>query len=184
MLALSNALAQCSEHPRLADAGRTRQHHHLAFASGGQSPAVKQKANLVLAADECSQSSAVGRLEPARHGALCQNTPDRNRLCKTLQDLIVDLVQLEYVAHQGPGRSINQHRARLGSTLQAGSQVGRLTGYRLGIEATAAYQIADNDLAGRDADPGPQVLAVATFDLGHRCNGLEAGPHRTLTVVL
>src|SRR5262249_15872599 len=107
-----------------------------------------------------------------------------NRLCKTLQDLIGDPAQFEYVAHQGAGRRVNQYCARLGSALQPGSQVGRLAGYRLGVEATAAYQITDDDLAGRDADPGPQVLAVAVFDLGYRCNGLKASTHRALALVL
>src|SRR5882757_7797658 len=108
MLAFGNALTQRAEHPRLADAGRTGQQHHLSLAGTGQLPAVKQQANLVLTADERGQPGAVCRLEPACHGALRQYTPDRDRLCKTLQNLIGELVQLEYVAHQGPGRCINQ----------------------------------------------------------------------------
>ena len=71
----------------------------------------------MLTADERGQPAAVCRLESACQGALSQHAPDRNRLCKTLQDLTGELAQLEYLAHQRHGCCINQYRARLGGTL-------------------------------------------------------------------
>ena len=75
-------------------------------------------------------------------------------------------------------------RAGFGQRLQPRGQIRCLTDDRLLLLRTFAHEIAHDDDARRDADPGPQRCVRRRCQLGHRIDNRESRAHGTLRIIL
>jgi hypothetical protein len=91
-------------------------------------------------------------------------------------------VELEQAPHEPPCRLADHHRARLRKRLQPGCEVRRFAHHR--VPVTPAPEVADNNVAGRDADARLEHRTGGRPQGCYRLHQLEPGAHRPLGVVL
>ena len=104
--------------------GLARQQHDLPLAGLGQLPAIEQKPELVLAADQRHEGGVVHRFETALGGADPDHPPGPDGLGETLEVLRTEVGELEDPADEPPRAPADDDAARRGERLQAGRQIG------------------------------------------------------------
>jgi hypothetical protein len=169
---------------RFADAGLAGQHHRLPLAVARQGPALEQQRDLAVAADQVDQLVLVLGLEAARDAARADHEPGLDRRREPLQRERAERRDLERRADQMPGLVRHHDLARAGVTLQPCREIRRFSARGLFGRRGAAADLADDDEAGRDADPGLQLDVIERAQAGHRVDGGERGVDRALGVVL
>jgi hypothetical protein len=177
-------LAQGLHEARLADARLAREQHDLPLALARPGPAREQERQLLLAIDQGRHARGVQRLKAALGPALARHPPDRGRSGEALEGVAAKVLELEQAAQEPPRAFGDHHRARLGHLLQPGGEVGRLAGDRLLLRRAPPDEVADDDKARGDADPGRKRLALAGPDPADRDRRREPGPDRPLGGVL
>ena len=120
------------------------------------------------------------RLEAALGPALARHPPGRDRPGEAPEGVAAEIPELEQAAQEPPRALGHDHRARLGQPLQPGGEVGRLAGHGLLLRRAPPDEVADDDEAGGDPDPGRERLALAGPEPADRRRRREPGPHRPL----
>jgi hypothetical protein len=142
----------------------------------------QQQADLVLTPDERRERHPVQCLEPALDGALANHPVGVHRPRKALHLDGAQIVTLEEIPEQPPRLRPDHDRAGFGKRLQAGGKVRRLAHDPALLSIAGDDQVADDDLAGANADANPQRLGYLEPPDG--INESLAGPHRLLGVGL
>jgi len=107
-------LRQCRGDARFADAGFARDQHNLPVTRFGVRPAAQEQIDLLVAADQWSQSRSAQCLEPARDDTLAQYLPGRHRLGDPLHLDGAEIAVLEEIADQPARARRDDDRVRLG----------------------------------------------------------------------
>ena len=154
-------LAERPHKARLADAGLARQQHHLAVALLGPLPALEQKSDLMLAADQRRQARPMQRLEPAFGGAFPDHAPSLHRTGKALQSMQAEVGKIEQARRSAAGCGRRSPRSRLGQGLQPRREVRGVADHRLLARRAFTDQLADDHRAGGDADTSRERAACA-----------------------
>ena len=147
-------------------------------------PALHNKAKFVIATDQPSDVVAVSGFEPVFGRAFAVHAPGRNRFVEAFQRLRFKRFQIERCAQQAMGVEPDDELSRRGDALQPGRQIRRLAGYCLRVFGKNTDKVADDDLAGGDADPGRQCLAVLTLQTGNGGDGIETCAYRAFGLIL
>ena len=184
MRLVADPLAERRQNARLADARFARDERDLTFALARLAPAVEEQRHLMLAPDEGRQALRPRRLEAADVLRLAKDRPAGNRRVEAFQGLRAKRLQLERAAQQPPRRLRDHHGARLGQRLQPRRQIGRLADDGLFLRRALSDEVADHDDAGRDADADLEIFIRPRFELRDDGRDVEAGPDRTLGVLL
>ena len=95
-------------------------------------------------------------VEAAFHRAEAQRRPGPCRLGDAFELLRSEIAQIEKIADK-PSRAFgDDHHVGFGDALQARRQIGRFANDAALLVLARASQVAHDDDAGRDADPGLQ----------------------------
>src|SRR4029077_7396322 len=121
------ARAQLAQDAALADARLAGEQHHLSFPVLRQVPALHQKADLVLAADEAGQPTDTDRFEAALRNRNSVDRPDLDRIGNALDRVPAEVAQRKAVAKQLARRGWKDDTPGLCQSLQSRGQVRRLT---------------------------------------------------------
>ena len=168
---------------RLADARLARQQHHLPRAALRLAPQIDQPLGLVVSAEQRIDAGLALRLEPAVGGARTQDLPDRHRRLEALERDRPEIAIVEKTAGQLARRRVDDHGVWLRQALQPRRQIGRAARDRLLCRAVGAHDGADDDQAGRDADPDPGRIAAHRAQPRHRLDHAEGGVERAFGIV-
>ena len=114
----------------------------------------------------------MSRREPALERPLAEHGEGGSRPVDALEGLGSEITKHEQIAEQPAGRLGDDHRARLGRTLQPRREIGRVADHRLLLRRAFADEIADHDQPGGDADARLQVPSRP---------GCAAGPSPAIT---
>ena len=176
---------QCTEDPRLADAGVTGDGDHLAGAFSGQAPAVQQQSELLLTTHQRRERlGRMERFEAAFHVTCANDTPGVDRLAKALELPQAEIHAIKPVAHQSPRRGRYDHRTRLALRLEPGCKVRRGAGDHQSIAGRVARWRAYHHHAGGDSHAHLHANPGDHAQLLHLPHGLERSVDRAFSTVL
>ena len=136
-------LVQLVDEPRLPDPRLAEDDDVLPLAVLRPLPAIDERRQLDLAADEARQASRRD-IEAAAHPARLHDAVERHRLAHALQRLRPAVLDHEHPGHQALRRGGDHHRVGLGRALHARRDVRRL--------AEDLAVVGDHDGAGVHAD--------------------------------
>ena len=172
-------LVQLVDEPRLPDSRLAEDDDVLPLAVLRPLPAIDERRQLDVAADEARQASRRD-IEPAAHPARLHDAVERHRLAHALQHLRPAVLDHEHPGDQALRRGGDHHRVGLGRALHARRDVRRLA------EDLAA--VGDHHRPGVHADAHGQARPVAGGEGGverrHRVDDRQAGADRPFRVVL
>jgi hypothetical protein len=149
----------------------------------GEPPPVQQKRDLVLAADQRGEVARMPGLEPTRGPAFAGYLPGPYRRREAVQGPGAEISQVEQLSEQAPGAVGEDNRSRLRELLQARREVRRLAHDRLLARRPLANHVADDDQAGRNAQPGLEHQIVIRPEPAYLADDGERRPHRPFRVV-
>ena len=128
--------------------------------------------------------AGLARLEAPFGAARARDPPGRKWLGEALEPLGTEVVELEQAADQAPRRRADHDRAGRGQRLEPRREVRHFADHDLLLRRAGADQLADDDEAGRDPDPGGERAVPRRRELCDRRHELETGADCTLGVVL
>ena len=166
--------------------GSPDEQHHLALALLGPLPAVEQQRQLLLAADQRRERRAACRASKRPSAAPSPSDARRPRTgaAKPLSARGAEVASSNRPPSRRRVPSAMTTAPGLGQRLQARGEVRRLADHRLLARRALADQVADDDEAGGDPDPGGERLAGRRAQAGHGRGDGEPGPDRALGLVL
>ena len=141
----------------LSDAGFTRHQYHLAFAIFGLVPALEQKVDFFLSADEWRQPSPQRDLEAAARVSDRVDAKDLHWVGDAFKVLRAHGLAHEHPFDQASRVVPDHHGARLGQTLQAGGDIGRLADDGHFLAVLAGANVAGHHQPRVDADAHRQL---------------------------
>ena len=185
----ADAFHELLDQARFADAGLALDQHDSALAGARGLPALEQRRELALAADERAARAASLRLESRLALLGAQHPPARHRRGVAVHVERAEQLELEGVAQQRLRRLAYDQRVRLGEDLQARGEIRRLSPHRHVHGDTRADELADDRHAGGDGDVHAETShlrghLVGELDGGHCLDDLETRAHRALRAVL
>jgi hypothetical protein len=177
------ALRQCRDHARLADAGFARDQHDLTIARLGARPAPQQQVDFLVPADQSGQRRSAQCLEPARNCARTQHLPSRHRRGDALDLDGAEIAVFEEITDQPARARGDDDGAGLGQGLQPRREVRCFADDRLFLRRALADQIADDHQPSRDPDARLQLYGF-DIEATDRVDQPQPGPDRPLRIVL
>ena len=151
----------------------------LPFAVGRPLPAIDERRQFDIAADEARQASR-GDVEPAAHPARLHDAVERHGLAHAFQVLRAALLHHEQPSHQTLRRGGDHHRVGLGRALHARRDVRRLAEH---LAAVGDYH-RPSVHADADGEPRPVTGGKGRVQRHHRVHDRESRTDRPLGVVL
>src|SRR5215469_16357943 len=178
-----NVLGEGCRKARLADPRLACDQHDLSFALPGEALVVREKFDLVVAADHIDQTGGADRLEAAlgMRGAL--DCPRRNWLGNALELMLAELAQMEHIAKQPLRGAGDNDCPWLGQGLESSRQVGRIAYDHMLARATLAPQPSNHNYPGCDANARREGFRRERLKLRKRGHDVEPGPHRALRII-
>jgi hypothetical protein len=149
---VSQALTQCEDNPRLADAGFSGQHYDLTLAAFGHLPAIEEESEFMVAADQRSDIRASQGLEPTLGCRFANNTERRYWGFEPSDVLRAQIADCEPAAKKTPSALGDHHGTRFRELLQPRCQVGCYADYVLFLGSPFYDEVANHDQPGRDPD--------------------------------
>ena len=122
------------------------------------------------------------RIEAAFDRACPQHRPRPHRPSDPFEVSCPEVVKLKEIAQKFSRALGDNHRIRLGNSLQARGKIWRLADNAALLRASRIHQVANHNQTGGNADTGLQRRARLEF--AHRRDQLQPRPYRPLGVVL
>src|SRR6476469_8225844 len=179
----SDALGESCREARLADPRLARDQHNLPFALPREALASQQEIELVLAADEISETPGADRLEAALGGRDTLDRPRCNRLGNALELVPAKIAQTEEVAEEPARGAGDDDRPGLGQALKAGCKVRSVPDHSALPERTLAAAVAYHHQTGCDANAHREGFLGARLKPRNGGNDIKPRPHGSLGIV-